>query len=118
VDMIPDNHAAGLYPSTGSLRLAGGRAAGPPKAHPSPFPGPDRAPNYRYNGLVLRIGYVFLISALALLTGYAVYWAVRLLFGIAGIPLFLKVVIALALFGLLLVILGLLRERLREGREV
>ncbi len=67
---------------------------------------------------MLRIGYALLISALGLLAGYAAYWAVRLLFGIAGIPLFLKAVIALALLGLLLVLLGLLRERLRQGKEV
>ncbi len=67
---------------------------------------------------MLRIGYALLIAALALLAGYAAYWILRLLFGVAGVPLFLKAVIALALLGLLLVILGLLRERLRQGKEV
>jgi len=44
--------------------------------------------------MLLRLGYVLLVSALAVVVGYGVYWAVRLLLGLPGIPLFLKVAIA------------------------
>ncbi|HDC92233.1 hypothetical protein J7K76_06730 [Candidatus Bipolaricaulota bacterium] len=68
--------------------------------------------------MLLRLGYVLLVSALAVVVGYGVYWAVRLLLGLPGIPLFLKVAIALALVGLVLVIAGLVREKSRQGKEV
>ncbi len=58
------------------------------------------------------------MTAVGLAVGYAAYWAVRLLFRLSSVPLFLKVVVALALVGLLLMILGLIREKVRQGKEV
>ncbi len=68
--------------------------------------------------MLLRLGYVLLVSALAVVVGYGVYWVVRIIFGLPGIPLFLKVAIASALVGLVLVITGLIREKTRQGKEV
>ena len=67
--------------------------------------------------MLLRLGYVLLISALALFVGYVGYWVLKLIFGIVAIPLFLKVIIALVLAGLVLVIAGLVWERVREEKE-
>jgi len=47
-----------------------------------------------------------------------VYWVVRLLFQMSSVPFFLKVVVSLALVGLFLMILGLIRDKVRQGKEV
>ncbi len=67
---------------------------------------------------MLRLGYVIFMTAVGLAAGYAAYWVVRLLFQMSSVPFFLKVVVSLALVGLFLMILGLIKDKVRQGKEV
>jgi len=66
---------------------------------------------------VLRVGYGLMMLAGGCLVGYAAYHAIRALLSIPEIPPFLKAVILLAAFGILLTLGGLIWERRKEERD-
>jgi len=66
---------------------------------------------------VLRIGYGLMMLAGASLIGYAGYQAVRALVTSPAIPAFFKGLILLAALGVIVTLIGLIRERRREERD-
>ncbi|MCD5408495.1 hypothetical protein LR090_04635 [Candidatus Bipolaricaulota bacterium] len=65
---------------------------------------------------MLKIGYALLVGSVLLLFGYLGYELVRLLWRVAGIPPFLKWVILVGVAGLVLTLVGLIWERIKEVR--
>lgn len=63
---------------------------------------------------MLKLGYLLMIAAAALLGGYAAYWVVRVVVTAPGLGLFFKVVILVGAAGLLFTLVGLIIERRRE----
>jgi hypothetical protein len=66
---------------------------------------------------VVRAGYALLLLAGGTLLGYALYTVIRLLLAAQGVPVLFKVVILLAVVGLLMTVAGLVVERRREERR-
>lgn len=65
-------------------------------------------------GDVLKLGYGLMMLAGAGLVGYAGYHVVRALIGAPGIPPFFKGLILLAGLGVIVTLIGLVRERRKE----
>ncbi|MBU0595388.1 hypothetical protein KJ567_01725 [Candidatus Bipolaricaulota bacterium] len=66
---------------------------------------------------MLRIGYALMMLAGACAAGFVGYHVLRVLVTAPGIHPFFKAVILLAGLGVILVLLGLVRERRREERD-
>ena len=66
---------------------------------------------------MLRIGYFLMIMAGALLGGYAAYRVVRLIVFASGIGVFFKAVILIGMAGLVITLIGLIREKRREDKH-
>jgi len=67
---------------------------------------------------MLKLGYWLMIVAGSLLGGYVGYFLIRLLITAPGIGIFFKVVILIGAAGLIIVVLGLILERKKEGNDV
>jgi len=63
---------------------------------------------------MLKLGYFLMITAGALLGGYAAYLLVRVVATAPGLSVFFKVVILVGAAGLVMTIIGLIIERRRE----
>jgi hypothetical protein len=66
---------------------------------------------------MLKLGYWLMIVAGSLLGGYVAYLLIRLLVTAPGIGVFFKVVILIGAAGLIIVVLGLILERRKEGND-
>jgi F0F1-type ATP synthase membrane subunit c/vacuolar-type H+-ATPase subunit K len=66
---------------------------------------------------MLKIGYALTMIAGACAVGFVGYRVVRILIATPGIHPFFKAVILLAGVGVVLVLIGLVRERRREDRD-
>jgi F0F1-type ATP synthase membrane subunit c/vacuolar-type H+-ATPase subunit K len=66
---------------------------------------------------VLKIGYGLMMLAGACLIGYAGYHVVRALVASPAIPPFFKGLILLAALGVIVTLIGLVRERRREEKD-
>jgi len=66
---------------------------------------------------MLRIGYALLMTAGACAVGFIGYHVIRVLVLAPGIHPFFKAVILVAGVGVILVLIGLVRERRREERD-
>lgn len=66
---------------------------------------------------MLKVGYGLMMLAGACLTGYAGYHVVRILIASPVIPAFSKGLILLAALGVVVTLIGLLRERRREEKD-
>jgi len=66
---------------------------------------------------VLRIGYGMILLAGTCLVGYVGYHVVRVLLAAPSIPTFFKALILLAAAGVIVTLIGLIRERRREEKD-
>ena len=66
---------------------------------------------------MLKIGYGLMMLAGACLVGYAGYHVVRALVASPAIPTFFKGLILLAALGVIVTLIGLIRERRREDKD-
>ena len=66
---------------------------------------------------MLRVGYGLMMLAGACLIGYAGYHVIRALVASPVIPAFFKGLILLAAFGVIVTLIGLIRERRREEKD-
>jgi F0F1-type ATP synthase membrane subunit c/vacuolar-type H+-ATPase subunit K len=66
---------------------------------------------------VLKIGYGLMMLAGACLVGYAGYHVIRALVASPAIPAFFKGLILLAGLGVIVTLIGLVRERRREEKD-
>lgn len=66
---------------------------------------------------MLKIGYGMLMLAAACVVAYVAYHVIRILVLAPGIHSFFKAAILVAAVGLVLVLIGLVRERRREERD-
>ena len=66
---------------------------------------------------VLKIGYGLMMLAGACLVGYASYHVVRALVASPAIPTFFKGLILLAALGVIVTLIGLVRERRKEEKD-
>jgi len=66
---------------------------------------------------MLKIGYALMMLAGACAVGFVGYHVIRILVTAPGIHPFFKAVILLAGVGVVLVLVGLVRERRREDRD-
>jgi len=66
---------------------------------------------------VLRVGYGMILLAGSCLVGYVGYHVVRALLAARGIPTFFKALILLVAAGVVVTLIGLIRERRREEKD-
>ena len=66
---------------------------------------------------MLKIGYALMMLAGACAVGFVGYYVIRVLVTAPGIHPFFKVVILLAGVGVILVLIGLVRERRKEDKD-
>jgi len=66
---------------------------------------------------MLKLGYFLMIIAGSLLGGYIAYQVIRLIVLAPGIGIFFKVVILSGMAGLVLILIGLIRERRKEEKD-
>ncbi|MCD6141227.1 hypothetical protein J7J55_00660 [Candidatus Bipolaricaulota bacterium] len=66
---------------------------------------------------MLKLGYFLMIIAGSLLGGYIAYQVIRLIVLAPGIGIFFKVVILIGIAGLVLILIGLIRERRKEEKD-
>jgi len=66
---------------------------------------------------MLKLGYFLMIIAGSLLGGYIAYQVIRLIVLAPGIGIFFKVVILLGIAGLVLILIGLIREKRKEEKD-
>lgn len=66
---------------------------------------------------MLKLGYFLMVAAGILLGGYVAYHLIRVILLARGIGIFLKVVIIIGAVGLLITLVGLVRERRKEDKD-
>lgn len=66
---------------------------------------------------MLRVGYGMILLAGSCLVGYVGYHVVRVLLAARGIPTFFKALILLVAAGVVVTLIGLIRERRREEKD-
>ncbi len=66
---------------------------------------------------MLKLGYFLMIIAGSLLGGYIAYQVIRLIVLAPGIGIFFKVVILIGIAGLVLILIGLIREKRKEEKD-
>ena len=66
---------------------------------------------------MLRIGYGLMMLAGASLIGYVGYHGIRAFLSSSAIPAFFKGLILLAVVGVIVTLIGLIRERRREEKD-
>ena len=66
---------------------------------------------------MLKLGYFLMSLAGILLGGYIAYQIIRLILLAPGIGIFFKVVIMIGVAGLILILIGLIREKRKEGKD-
>jgi hypothetical protein len=66
---------------------------------------------------MLKLGYFLMIIAGSLLGGYIAYQVIRLIVLAPRIGIFFKVVILIGIAGLVLILIGLIREKRKEEKD-